>query len=272
MVPIFVISYNRGVYLERVIASYRRQSVPVDIVIHDFGSDDAETLRILVRLEASGVKVVRSSKITAGDQLNRVDETVQAYFRDMATPRRYVVTDCDIDLSIAAANSLTVYDDLLDRFPQAECVGPMLRIVDVPRHFPLYNKVMNRHIEQFWHREPQWQTLSSGETVAYLPAPIDTTFALHRANEPFRRLKKAIRVYHPYEAQHLDWYQSAADLRASSYFQGSRPGIGNWSNRSWHSQFCDEPLQYSHAIYVDRDAGGRLIRRVWQVGTSSQHG
>jgi len=45
-IPVIVISFNRGDLLRRVVASYRRQSVPVEIVVHDNGSDDPATLKM----------------------------------------------------------------------------------------------------------------------------------------------------------------------------------------------------------------------------------
>jgi glycosyltransferase involved in cell wall biosynthesis len=261
-VPIFVISYNRGDYLKRVIDSYQRQTVPVEIIVHDFGSNDPRTLSILSDLERTGTRVNHAARILSGAQLNQVDQTVQQYFQSEIAQTRYVVTDCDIDLTIASPDSLLIYNELLDRFSEVECVGPMLRISDVPKAYPLYNRVMNRHIEQFWHREPDWFESEYGKKVGYLLADIDTTFALHRERKPFRRLKHGIRVYFPYEAQHLDWYQSPKDLDDSEYYRSSFEGIGNWSNKVSHAKFSAEKLQHANFIYVEPGPDGRLQRQV----------
>ena len=84
--------------------------------------------------------------------------------------------------------------------------------------------MMNRHIEQFWHRQPLWAETSFGR-VAYLDAPIDTTMAMHRAGEPFFRLKQSLRVYEPYEAQHLDWYLRSIGGRLRQHVGRSPIGI-----------------------------------------------
>lgn len=261
-VPIFVISYNRGKYLNCVIASYKRQSVPVEIIVHDFGSNEPETLSALTELEATGVTVVRAARIFSGKQLDLVDRTIAEHFRNSTARTRYVVTDCDVDLTIASVDSLSIYNEFLDRFPEAECVGPMFRIIDVPKSFPLYNRVMNRHIEQFWHKEPEWMETERGDRIAYQAADIDTTFALHRENAPFRRLKHGIRTYFPYEALHLDWYQTPEDLQNSPYYQCSFEGIGNWSNKISHAKYSGVELEHSEFIYVARGADGRLERKV----------
>ncbi|MEI9983902.1 MAG: glycosyltransferase [Aliidongia sp.] len=58
---------NRGAFLRRVIESYLQQTVPVDIVVHDNGSDDPSTLEALDVLAAQGMRIHRAPTIsTAG--------------------------------------------------------------------------------------------------------------------------------------------------------------------------------------------------------------
>jgi hypothetical protein len=113
---------------------------------------------------------------------------------------------------------------------------------------------MNRHIEQFWHREPSWTETSFGR-VAYMDAPIDTTLALHRAGEPFFRLKRGLRVYEPYEAQHLDWYLTAI---GDTYARTSDPGISHWNNAVEHDRHKDAALEHESFFHVERNGAGVL--------------
>ncbi len=202
--PVFVISFNRGAFLRQACESYRRQAWPVRIVIHDNGSDDTGTLSALDEFAAQGLEVVRRGRIASADELNRVDDTVQAFCRREAYAGPYVVTDCDIDLGEASPDALGLYVELLALYPDVACVGPMLRIADIPRSYRLFQEAMQRHIKQFWRRDPLWVETSRGP-VAVLPAPFDTTFAVHRGGQSFRRMKPGLRVYHPCEARHLDW-------------------------------------------------------------------
>lgn len=224
MIPIFIITFNQFSNLGRVIASYRRLSTPVDIIVHDNGSDHPAMLSLLDQLARDDVKVFYNSKISTAADLNNVSLTVEEYFRGKSAPTNYVVTDPDIDLSCADPDSLRVYGELLDAFPSAQCVGPMLRIDDIPRSYPLRAAATDRHIEQFWKHRPKWVTTSWGR-VAYQEARIDTTFALHRAGEKFSRLKKGIRVYYPFEAHHLDWYIDEHEATDGSF------EISHWSKR-----------------------------------------
>jgi hypothetical protein len=256
-VPIFVISFDRADYLRRAIASYRAMNRPVDIVIHDNGSSESATLAALDEFERAGAQVYRGPAITTAEDLNRVDQTVRSYF-DGRRPVPYVVTDCDIDLSEAPPEALDVYHELLDGFPAAECVGPMLRIADVPRSYPLFNWLMNRHVQQFWAREPQWTSTAFGE-VAYLEANIDTTFALHRAGSTFRRFKRGLRIYEPYEARHLDWYEPG--VVRGPYFEASA-GISHWNGRLEHERHAADPLCVGHYTVVRTGSDGRLAAAV----------
>ncbi len=70
--PIFVISYNRAGALKQAVASYRRQIRPVEIIIHDNGSDDPATLALLDELNEAGVMIYRQPPINSPDDLNLV--------------------------------------------------------------------------------------------------------------------------------------------------------------------------------------------------------
>lgn len=237
-IPIFIISFNRGAYLKRVIQSYRAQDVDIVIVIHDNGSTDPETLRVLEQLSNSGSKLYRYAAISEPEELNQVNISVQRYARETQYEGPYVVTDCDVDLSEARPDALRTYLELLHRFPDAECAGPMLRISDIPRSYPLFNRVMTRHITQFWARQPEWVDLPIGR-VAYLRHRIDTSFAVHRAGSAFRRLKEGIRVYHPFEAKHLDWY--VTNEGPDGYRTTSSSAISHWDNQDEFAKYAGLP-------------------------------
>jgi glycosyltransferase involved in cell wall biosynthesis len=258
-IPIFVISYNRGSTLAAVIDSYLRLSSAIEVIVHDNGSDNPATLESLQELRRAGVTVVNAAKIRDKSELCSVNDTIRRHFHGTPTSD-YVVTDCDVDMTIAAPDAVAVYTELLEMFPQAECVGPMLRIRDIPRDYPLFNQAMNRHIKQFWHRRPQWVDTSAGR-IAVLHAPIDTTFAVHRAGHDFRRFKQGLRVYLPYEARHLDWYLTDKDYASDPYAQTSSDAISHWRNRSRREQNKHVDLRYEGFFYVDHDEHGTLTTK-----------
>lgn len=253
--PVFFISFNRGAMLRQCIDSVRALTRPVDVIVHDNGSTDASTLAELERLSVAGARVVRAKPIATPEELDGVDSTVSAYFSNWSEPVQYAVSDCDIDMSIADPCALDVYGELLNKYEAIECVGPMLRIQDVPPDYPLFNRLMNRHIRQFWRKKPRIEPLSSGQ-VALIEAPIDTSMALHRAGEPFRRLKRGIRVYEPFEARHLDWYP--AQPGEKSYRATSSGNISHWNNRKEFERHKNAKLRFERYFYVRKNASGSL--------------
>jgi hypothetical protein len=257
-VPIFLISFNRGPMLRHVIAGLRELTTPVAIIVHDNGSSDPQTLDILSELEQEGVVVYRYGPIGHADELNQVNERVSRYFADWNEPCPYVVSDCDVDIAVAERDVLQVYASLLNRFRRVACVGPMLRIRDIPLNYPLRNRVLNRHIDQFWKHEPIFAE-QDGRSFAYQEALIDTTFAMHRAGEPFRRLKSGVRVYEPFEALHLDWYLGEASGGGERvYAETSHPGISHWNNVAETRQHEACMLEFSEFRYVAVDTNDQL--------------
>ena len=255
--PVFLISFNRGGLLKRSIVGIRRLRRPTEIIVHDNGSTDPGTLAVLDELEMDGIRVFRCPAIASADELNQVNETVQTYFSDWAEPGRYAVSDCDVDLSIADPVTLDVYDELLNKFRRVECVGPMLRIRDIPRNYPLFNRVMNRQVEQFWGHCPTLVETSFGE-VAVRESTIDTTFALHRAGEPFRRLKSALRVYEPFEALHLDWHRTN-DQGPDIYTVTSNSAISHWNNSAELADHRDAALEHYEYYAVRKGAASNAL-------------
>jgi hypothetical protein len=257
--PVFILSFARGRYLQSCVTGCLQRSPGSDVIVHDFGSDDDETTDSLIDLERAGITVVRDRKIDDPDELNRIDLSVAEYFDSWAEPGRYVVTDCDVDISVTSDDAMDVYDCLLDRFPKVGCVGPMLKISDIPPSYPLYNRVMNKQIEKFWSMSPEW-TVIRGRKIAYQVSRIDTTFALHRAGSKLKRPKPGIRVYHPYEALHLDWYILGSEQ--DSYASQSSKHISHWNNRQAFLQHREEALRFRSFTVVERDQRtGELVER-----------
>ncbi len=254
-IPVFLISFNRGAILERAIASLGKMALATRVIVHDNGSTDPETLDVLDRLEKGNAEVVRAAAIHCADDLSLVNRTVRDFFSRNA-PSPYVVSDCDIDIGVADPRALNLYLELLRLFPDAQCVGPMLRIRDVPPTYPLFNMMMNLHIGQFWRRRPSWvETVTAGR-IAYLRSPIDTTFAVHREGEPFRRLKCGLRVYEPFDALHLDWYiQSSAE---DAYSTTCNATIAHWNNSAERERHAGAPLQFLRYYVVRVGEDGSL--------------
>ena len=249
--PHFIISYNRHEYTKKLIATLMNKFGQDQIIIHDNGSDDPATLLFLEEMENFGIQVFRYEKINAPDELNKVDITIQKFFENR-TKTNYVVTDNDIDIEDVDCTFYSVLNELLLSHDNVDVVGPMLKINDVPFVYPLYNHVMNLHINQFWHKMPVIKKSSTYGEVAFQFATIDTTFGLHKAGTSFRRLKRGLRLYSPYEARHLDWYVNTyRELgKNESYATNSCNLTSHWNNREWLEKNKLTPLKHSEYLCV----------------------
>ncbi len=124
--PIFIVSYNEADNLRRIVSSCQRQGHAVEVAIYDDGSDEPDTVAYLNQLEQDRVMVYRGGRDHPGELRERVNNAILEFFRDWSEPSRYAVARCGADFSAVDAISLDLYDDLLDRFPRADSVGPAL--------------------------------------------------------------------------------------------------------------------------------------------------
>jgi hypothetical protein len=245
-IPIFIISFNRLTVLKVAIESYR-QLPGHSIIVHDTGSTYLPLLDYLSELERQGAVIYRNrASISRWDDLNSVNDTVRDWLGKHPTSRYYCVTDPDIMLESACSDLFEFYEFMLKtRGPQV--IGPMLRIDDIPHHYPLRERVISGHAAQYWDKEPcriDWK----GRSVGYQFTRIDTTFGMYSRDVPFQRYRAGIRTYEPYWARHLDWYidptnmQEDQRLYLSSASQVSHWG-GHWLRDKLHFG-VDPPLTH----------------------------
>lgn len=227
-IPIFIISCNRLKTLKESIESYKKIGSNITFVIHDNNSTYPPLLDYLRTLENQGIKVYYHRKnVTRENQLNLVKNSIDDWFKHHTAPY-YVVTDPDIALCDESEGILELYAHILDTMPHIEVVGPMLRIDDLPDFYPLKQKAIKKHFEQFWHKTPlkmQW----NNKTIHYQHAPIDTTFGMYRKEFTFQRLCNGIRTYDPYWAQHLDWYIDPNNMSEDQiYYMQQASRVSHW--------------------------------------------
>jgi hypothetical protein len=230
-IPIFVFTCDRTSVLQQSLASYKRIRPEPIIVIHDNGSTFPPMLDYLRGLERDGVQVFRSGPVKGDADLNRIAETIEAWFRSNDAPY-YIVTDPDIAIEDGYEDMLDVYAHFLTAIPQLAVVGPMLRIDDIPDHYPLKFVAAGRHYYQFWCKEPL-EAPVNGKTVRYQHATIDTTFGMYRRGFSFHRYNDGIRVYAPYWAKHLDWYIDPKHMSDDQLYYMERASVVSHWGGAW---------------------------------------
>lgn len=235
MIPIFVISSDRLKALKESIQSYHDCiKTPFEIIIIDFGSSYKPTLRYLRQLEnkwGAKVKVYWNEKISYKGSLNLIDGVIQDYFKSHSASN-YVVTDPDIALDNVEGDVLEVYAYFLKRFHKITVVGPMLRIDDIPDHYPLKERLISRSLESRYHSRRKLTIPYKDKNIKYVIASIDTTFGMRRAGENFWRHRWGIRILSPYGAKHLEWYLDPKNLTEDQkyYINHASRRIATWTN------------------------------------------
>jgi len=207
MIPIFIITRDRLTTLQRSIASYLKL-VDVEIILLDNGSTYPP---LLEWMNSCGFKIIRNPTPTGTfrDISQWIGETIKEYMNSSPS-EFYIVTDPDIELCNPSPELLTYYKAVLGAYSAAACVGPMLRIDDLPECFHFRDQMIHSHMIQFWDETKHKRILFRNVNIQ--PAWIDTTFAMYRKNFYFRRLNIGIRVHDPYWAWHLDWYMDTLNL------------------------------------------------------------
>lgn len=126
LLPVFLIAGDSAENLARMVESLRRGEAAVEIVVYDDGSCDARTVALLDALKQDGIAVRRRKPSGPQTSLERVNGLVRDFFEDWAEPSRYAITDCANEVVRFDAGAIAFYDDLLDRFPRVDSVGPAI--------------------------------------------------------------------------------------------------------------------------------------------------
>lgn len=231
MTPIFIITCDRLEVLKTSIRSYYDSiETPFEIVAIDFGSAYEPTREFLRHLEYEGKKVYWKERIRFNTDLNSIDGVIQDYFE--ARPKsNYVVTDPDIALDNVKGDILDIYSHLLNSVPEASVAGPMLRINDIPDHYPRKKELISESLHVDFHSRKVNTIQYKDKVIKYIFALIDTTFGMSRAGTHWKRHVNGVRVLPPYSARHLDWYLDPENLTQDQkyYAEHASRKIAHWS-------------------------------------------
>jgi hypothetical protein len=136
-------------------------------------------------------------------------------------PARYVVTDCDLDLSSVPDDAVSVMAGVLDSDPTVAKVALSLEILDLPD--TLLAQFARAHELQFWQQQ---------RPDGHFDAMTDTTFALYDHRKPAPRYE-AVRLNRPYTARHLPWYLEPGTIPAdlAHYLRSVDTTNTHWSRQ-----------------------------------------
>ncbi len=253
MICVFVSTFNRLETLQRSILSFRAQDMDYEVVVVDNGTDHPKCLALLEDLlECPEVKKVwHGPKITSMEELTRnISGALQDDFMlGDGDAEWYAVTDADICFEGSDPRSFEAYIRLA--LEKGTAAGPHLRVdKDIGRGYPLRNRVLAAETWMLYRDRMEWC-----DTIPFSRLPIDTTFHLFQAQPTFNRLRMhTVRVGHPYDAMHLDWYQDAFNptLENEIYIPSGWSWGGSWIKDFWFRFQEDPEKTFEFMMGLDR--------------------
>lgn len=216
-IPIIINNFNRLTTLKRLIARLEKARCTNIHII-----DNASTYRPLLEYYDSTPYTVHRLNENLGYRAlwrSGLNKTLcRGYF---------VYTDSDIvPVDECPDDFMSVFLDVLKRYPLARKVGFSLRIDNLPDHYSDKDRVI-AHESRFYERPVN--------DARMFRAPIDTTFAMYRPRVGLSRSSAAesYRMAYPYQAEHLPWYNDTANLsEEEKYYIRHTMQATDWTSRT----------------------------------------
>jgi hypothetical protein len=191
--PVFIVADDGAEHIERMILWLRRQHRPIEIVVLYDNIVEPGTIALLDELKREGIVAHQLANDGAGDLTDRLNDVVTRFFEDWAEPSRYAVTGCSVDLGRVSPSATELYDDLLDRFPGADSVGPDIDRVGSGE--PPAQLVVNGRAK---HPEVAPANIVAPHRCILLKGGFDLSFLVYRAGKPLPHATASLRVRDPH--------------------------------------------------------------------------
>lgn len=209
-VPVIVISYNNGVYVENMIRQLCARGVSAIII--DNASTDAASVSTLDKISKSGQATVIRSRRNLG---HMVGFRYQVYEK---LPNIFAYTDPDLQFHPdMPADFLPILEQLTWDF-KAYKAGLALPLEHAGHRATTKNPFVRRYLADPERRQDSytvtewesayWKMRVTHPDLEIFSAPIDTTFAVYNKKN-FRgdHLNPSIRVAGDFSALHLPWFK-----------------------------------------------------------------
>jgi len=217
-INIFIISYNRLLYLENMISSLEKYNLKNIHII-----DNNSTYKPLLYFYKNIKYPVHKMKYNYGHLVFWKNK----YFKQFMTNYPYIVTDPDLELNKKMPeNFIDTLFKFLYIYKNITKVGFSLEINDLP------NTKLSEKIRKW---ESQYWINRLDTNIESYVAEIDTTFALYKPGIlcPYSyNFFNAIRIAGSYTARHLPWYKNTLTEEYIYYKNNSCKRSATWINES----------------------------------------
>ena len=226
-IPIFIIVHDRVQVLKKTFQSLSQLKTPKRIIFHNVASTYKTCLRFIDRMRKKGFKVTKSN---VNNHLS-VMTVIKKYLQTHPKCPAFIITDPDIELDNVHPRLIEFFLHIARKYKKP--VGTMLRIDDIPDHYPLKKQALKRHSKHWDGTFKKWNEKWNNETFTIQKSHIDTTFQLRlrrHVNIPFP-CYDAIRCHAPFSARHLDWYINPKKMtRDQIYYKKSGEKLTHWGD------------------------------------------
>jgi hypothetical protein len=200
MIPIFIISYNNGWLVEKMVKVLIKKFKNHPIYVIDNGSTNSNTIEILKKLSEMGINVYFFSD-NKGPWRVYSEPSLK-----LLTSSPFILTDPDLELSNLPDDTLEILLNLLNMYP-AQKIGLALNIFDddlLPGSYISGLDIKN------WEKQ-FWKKIIKNDNYELYEADVDTTFHIYNPNikTNYRlRLAGDNNKNRQYTIKHLPWHSS----------------------------------------------------------------
>jgi hypothetical protein len=220
-VPILINNFNRLEVLREQLDWILTLDGELSIVIMDNASTYPPLLDFYASLDFPNVQVLYLGYNSCGNAAKDVAAALAGF-------PYFVLTDPDVlPYATTPRDVVPHLRGLLERHRDFNHVGLSLEIDDLPEHSPMTPRIL-AHESAYW-AEPF-------DDEAYV-APVDTTFAMYRADSDVRAYAPALRTRRPYTLRHVDWYRDPSETSQeyAYYLRTCRP-YATWATDALRSR------------------------------------
>ena len=232
-VPVLIISYNNGVYVENIVRQFSKFNIKPIVI--DNNSSDEETIRTLEHLAKDGLTYVAFSKNNFGHFAGFIDSIYKLL------PNNFAYTDPDLQLNEdLPLNFIEELIQLTKKF-QVYKAGFALSLLDNERiinntlkisHTKPFNYKKDFSVRQY--ESKYWRFPVKNTKLEAHYAPIDTTFAIYNKDNYQGDFYDGIRVAGEYSAIHLPWFPERDimnEQQKQAYLNSDRKKDSTWIKR-----------------------------------------
>ena len=209
-IPVFIIHHDQPDYLENMMSQLLRLEVNEhDIVILDNASAGVDSIALLEKARASGIKVTRLERNFGPHEIFAPESGVR-------WPEVFALTDPDLEFDPRMPRSFR--EDLV-RIALAckvwKC-GCAISLADAhmfSRRPYLQGLTIEEWEKQYWNRKhhdlpADLQLQLQGWGADVYNAPVDTTFAVYVRDAPRKDFMDGVRVSGVFSCRHIPWYEA----------------------------------------------------------------